>query len=607
MRTIMFVIAWVVLLTSAVVAKDELYAGYAAAEMAGLLGTPVAFFDGADPASLRIGGGNELVRREVVPVEGQPFGQAVRITVLKATDPAYQVQGMTAANSAPIRKGDTILMVFNIRCIASSDPAGTGAFLAYLQLNRDPWTGLISTDVMATRDWQRIYGVGTAPRDFAAGDVALALHLGYQAQTLELGGLMILNLGQNVDASKLPYTRQTYAGREKDAPWRKAAAERIERHRKADLTVSIVDAAGKPVPDAQVHVQMKRHAYGFGSYIESTLLQDTPDARKYREWTLRLFNRATSPIYWADWGWANEKRRADYLGIAQWLHDNGLTTRGHVIIYPGWKFMPAEARKLEKDPDALQQRLLRQVVEVVEATERFGFDEYDVTNELRQLRDLTDILGFDAVVEWFRVARQHNTKAKLAINENTILSHGGKTQLQQDHYAGVIEKLMAAGVGPDVIGMQGHFGEALTPPDRLVEILDRFAKYGKPIHITEFDINTRDEQAQGDYLRDFMTVIFSHPATSNFTQWGFWEGRHWLPQAAMIRRDWSLKPNGQAYMDLVFKAWWTDERRQADANGVCTIRGFLGEYQITVTAGSRTRSVPVSLRRPGTSIRIVLD
>ncbi|MFI5380739.1 MAG: hypothetical protein ACHRHE_15680, partial [Tepidisphaerales bacterium] len=55
----------------------------------------------------------------------------------------------------------------------------------------------------------------------------------------------------------------------------------------------------------------------------------------------------------------------------------------------------AAARKLEEGPAALRQRLLEHIAEVVQATSKYGFDEYDVTNELRQLHDLTDILGQD--------------------------------------------------------------------------------------------------------------------------------------------------------------------------------------------------------------------
>ena len=167
------------------------------------------------------------------------------------------------------------------------------------------------------------------------------------------------------------------------------------------------------------------------------------------------------------------------------------------------------------------------------------------------------------MAEWFKVAREHAPNSRMAINENTILTRGGVTQAEQDNYAEWIQYLIDQGQGPDVIGMQGHFGEAVTGPETVLRILDRFAKFGKAIQITEFDLITRDEQGQARYTRDFLTAVFSHPATDAFTMWGFWEGKMWQPPGAMIRKDWTLKPNGQAWMDLVLKEWWTDGKEKS--------------------------------------------
>ncbi len=580
---------------------------YAAAELAKLPVKAVPLFDGSDLKAFSVSGARELVTHEIIAAEGQAFGDAIRVNVLGPGKQSWDAQLFSPKNTLPVRKGDTLFLILNVRCPSSGDPSGTGTYVARLQTSVAPWTAPISISDNAMPQWQRIYAGGVAERDFAAGEFALTVHLSYHAQKLEFGGVMALNLGRGVDLAKLPFTPKTYGGREQDAPWRKAAAERIERYRKGDLVISVVDAGGKAVAGADVHVQMKRHAFGFGSYIESTILDKTPDAQKYREWTLKLFNRATAPIYWADWGWAGEKGRSQFQGIAQWLKDNGVTTRGHVMIYPGWRFMPAAIRKLEKDPPALRQRLLDHIAEIVQATARYGFDEYDVTNELRQLRDLTDILGYDAVAEWFRTARKYNATARLALNENTIVENGGKTAAEQEHFEKMLQMLVDAKAAPDAIGIQGHFGDSLTPPDRVVQILDRFAKFAKPIHITEFDIETRDEAAQADYMRDFMTAVFSHPSVEAFTQWGFWEGRHWKPLCAMVRKDWTLKPNGLAYMDLVFKQWWTDVQGKTAADGTYAVRGFLGDYQITVTSGGRTTTTSVKLTAPRTRLTVKVE
>jgi endo-1,4-beta-xylanase len=101
-------------------------------------------------------------------------------------------------------------------------------------------------------------------------------------------------------------------------------------------------------------------------------------------------------------------------------------------------------------------------------------------------------------------------------------------------------------------------------------------------------------------------VLF-RSATEAVTVWGFWEGQMWSSLAAMIRKDWTLKPNGQAWMDLVLKQWWTDATAATGPNGSCTTRGFLGDYKITVTVDGREKSGLVKLTRPGATTVVTLD
>jgi GH35 family endo-1,4-beta-xylanase len=136
----------------------------------------------------------------------------------------------------------------------------------------------------------------------------------------------------------------------------------------------------------------------------------------------------------------------------------------------------------------------------------------------------------------------------------------------------------------DGIGIQSHFGWGLTPPDKLVSELDRWGKLGLDIAITEFDINITDEKLQAAYLRDFYTAMFSHPAVKSISMWGFWEGRHWMPDAAMFRKDWSPRPAAQAYENLVLQEWMTNRTGKTGVAGDYKTRGFYGDYQITVKA-----------------------
>ncbi|MCE0498316.1 MAG: endo-1,4-beta-xylanase, partial [Methylacidiphilales bacterium] len=482
-----------------------------------------AVFDGSDLSAFRFITENGQADSSFVPVTGQPFSRALRVKVFGTTQQIYAVQLLSPQTTVSLKKGDHLLFILNARCL-ESPPGGMGRFNAILQASQDPWTGIASESVAISQEWKRIYVEGEVMTDCPAGSYEMTLHLGTQKQTLDLGGFALLNLGQNIDESRLPYNAITYEGDAPDAPWRKAAQERIDQLRKANLTVIVQDKNGKPVPAAEVHIQMQRHAYGFGTFLEYDIADKTSASDKHRAWILKLFNRATTPLYWNDWGWANPKRRELFMKTAQWAQDHHLSTRGHVIVYPAFKFMPSSTLTLKNDPQRLRQVVLDHVKEVVLATKQFSFKEYDVTNELRNCKDLLAIIGKDAVPKWFQVAREYaSPSTHMAINENNILGEAGNTQGQQENYEGWIQYLIDHGQAPDVIGMQGHFSTAVTPPETLLAILDRFAKFGKPIQITEFDINTRDEEGQARYLRDFLTAIFSHPSTEAFTVWGFWE------------------------------------------------------------------------------------
>lgn len=79
-----------------------------------------------------------------------------------------------------------------------------------------------------------------------------------------------------------------------------------------------------------------------------------------------------------------------------------------------------------------------------------------------------------------------------------------------EDYAKMIRFLVENEAAPDGIGFMGHFTEGtLRSIDGLKDVYDRFAKFGIPLQLTEFDIDTRDEQLQADYLRDVMTITFT--------------------------------------------------------------------------------------------------
>ena len=408
-------------------------------------------------------------------------------------------------------------------------------------------------------------------------------------------------------AAAQPPAPATYDGREPDAAWRKAAAQRIETIRKGSLAVAVVDAAGKPVADAEVKVAMKRHAFAFGSAIDAgTLIADTDDGRRYRQTIARCFNKAVFENNLKWWQWENKQCRGMMLKALEWLDKQGIAVRGACLVWPSWKYMPKDVEGLKNDKAALHRRIDRHVRDEVRAL-KGRITEWDAINEPYSNHHVMDILGSDVMVEWFKAAHEEDPAAKLYLNDYSILASGGRDAAHQAHFEKTLKFLLAEGAPLGGIGLQGHFSSEVTAPLRLLEVLDRFAEIGPPLQVTEFDVDTTNRRLQADYMRDFLTTLFSHPKVEGILMWGFWAGRHWRPEAALFDRDWTPRPHAKVWKDLVLKTWWTNAAGRTDARGRFATRGFLGDYEVTATAGGKTGTVRTALTKPGTTVTVRID
>jgi GH35 family endo-1,4-beta-xylanase len=232
---------------------------------------------------------------------------------------------------------------------------------------------------------------------------------------------------------------------------------------------------------------------------------------------------------------------------------------------------------------------------------------WDVLNEPFDNHDLMDLLGPDVMVEWFRTAHTADPGAKLFINDYGILAGGGGTTPHRDHYEKTIRFLVDKGAPFDGIGIQGHFGSALTGPEDVLKILDRYAKFGKQIWITEYDVDVDDEALAGEFTRDLYTTLFSHPAVGGILMWGFWDGAHWHNSAPLYRQDFSIKPAGQAYRKLVLEDFRTNTTGTTDASGTFKTRGFYGTYEVVVSAGGKTKTAQFSFDRAAKPVVVTLE
>ena len=538
---------------------------------------------------------------QAAAVEGEKFGRGLRI--MASSGGAVSAQ---ATVNAPIQAGDVLLLRFHLRSREDREARIEARFEP--EISR--WSSALRMAARSGPAWKIYEYPFSARRDYAPGESRVEFRVRGGEPSVEIGGVELRNYGQRGTKDGLPCTRLDYAGSEPGAAWRQAAAERIERIRKGDLVVSVHDAAGAPVPDVEVNVRMKRHAFGFGSVVNVALLTGqrdqlaAADLERYRKVCLRLFSKAVvvGALKWPQWEQPGTPERVSQ--VVDWLTENRIPLRGHVLVWPSWRWLPARLKELEKDPPALRAAVREHIREEASAL-RGKVCEWDVINEPYSNHDLMDILGKDVMVEWFQDARRADPDVKLYLNDYGILTPDGDAHRR--HFEETIAFLIDRGAPLDGIGMQGHFGSEVTPPEEMLAVLDRFSRFGKDIQVTEFDVDTIDEELQADFTRDLLTVCFSHPAVKGLLMWGFWEGRHWKPNGAMMRPDWSAKPNLRAYEDLVLNEWWTRARGAADSQGCFRVRGFLGDYEVEVKYGDEVSRAEVTLGPDGAAVRLKLE
>ena len=362
-----------------------------------------------------------------------------------------------------------------------------------------------------------------------------------------------------------------------DALRPEAIEARIRQHRMGELIV-------KTGPGAEVRIEQLRHEFWFGTAVSNRMVarsgrrgMSAGDREKYLEVLAENFNAAVheNALKWhqceptAEGGFSYSAAEAIY----EWCAAHEIPMRGHCMFWAVDRNVQDWVRQL--DGEALRAVVKRRATGV---TSRFKgrIEEFDLNNEMIFGNFYRRKLGDGIIKEIAAWAKAGNGDAVLYLNEQGSLASGGR---DVDKYVALIEEVLGQGVPIGGIGCQGHFS-GMVEPEQVQSTLDRLGRFGLPIKITEYDYATPDERLKEEHLREFYTICFAHPAVEGILMWGFWEGAHWRPRAALWKRDWSETPAAKAYRDLVFDKWWTKAHGKADSDGVYRVRAFFGKYSV---------------------------
>ena len=529
--------------------------------------------------------------------------QAVRCEITGQPPQPWAIQ-FQFRTTRKVERNEILLVRFWGRSVDVRAETGSAFIRPLFEMTGPPHDKSLSVDLEITPEWQEYSFPFRSIAAYEAGQASGGFHLGFPDQTIEIADYSLHGFGVGYNMSQLPKTVVSYKGRELDAPWREEAKKRIEQIRKGDMTITVMDSQNQPIAGADVEVRMKRHAFGWGSAVTTrNILLEGADGDRYREIIEKHFTRVVfeNDLKWNQW--ENEGNRERTLQATQWLQKRNIEIRGHCLIWPSWSRMPRDVQTLASDKDALRNRI-DEHIKHASSTMKGLLIDWDVINEPYTNFDVMRILGDEEMIRWFKLVRESDPDVNLYLNDYSILSASGLDKAHQDHFEKTLKFLKDNGAPITGLGMQGHFGGTGTPPERMLNILDRFAELGLDISITEHDIDSDDEEFKADFTRDFLTTTFSHPSVVAVLGWGFWEKSHWRPRGAYYRADWSITPAGQVWLDVVTKEWWTNVDGKTAANGTFNTRVFLGDYEITVKKDGQTKITETAIPKEGSMVKI---
>ena len=177
-------------------------------------------------------------------------------------------------------------------------------------------------------------------------------------------------------------------------------------------------------------------------------------------------------------------------------------------------------------------------------------------------------------------------------------------------YAKLVRESLAAGAAIDVVGIQSHMHKGYWAPEKTWRGCEEYAAFGKPLHFSELTIlsgiiqpnhswkdrrddwfsTARGRGATGRAGARAVSSAFLASGRSRHHLVGFLRSRGaWLgAPAGLVRKDMSPKPAYDALMELIKGQWWSGERTlRTDEQGQVEFDGFLGDYTVTATGGTR--------------------
>ena len=351
---------------------------------------------------------------------------------------------------------------------------------------------------------------------------------------------------------------------------------------------------------------------------------------EYRD-TEEFWNKCKNPKDQRHW------RRPATDPIVEFCNKKGIRAHGHPLVWTGYFAWWIYLEEIPKEKLALYRKVNRdkkpgvypfQKLTQEQAEEMFGsvgetireiterrfkqiaqrygnkIQSWDVVNEsqkdyiagvlipgTRVTRSHIGLLQGDYAFHAFNAAQKY-LPTDVALNINDYIC--------AEKYAEQIAELEKRGARIDIAGMQMHLfnpkesaniaaGKKVQPPDPVLGSMNRVAKTGLPIHMSEITITApgttkRDWDIQAVIAQNLYRAWFSHPNAMGITWWNVVDdcGAPGEPSySGIFTRDMQPKSAYYALNNLINNEWKTKLTVKPDDSGKISFRGFKGTYKIS--------------------------
>ncbi len=412
----------------------------------------------------------------------------------------------------------------------------------------------------------------------------------------------------------------------------------IEKYRKGNMSISIVDENGNIVPNAKIKINQITHEFKFGANLFMLDELETKEKNQlYKDYFKNIFNMATLPFYWSSVEPERGKLRYDKNSekyyrrppidlCIEYCEENGIEPREHGLAYdqtfPLWlKGASVDAAKVE-----LERRFK-------EISERYAnkIPTIEVANEMYWGQGVTEFYTHPSFLEWsYKTADKYFPNNELVINEGTSEAWLYECKCVAPYYA-YTEATKLKGARIDAMGMQFHMffsreeeiekSKKLYNPIHLYNQMNLYSNLVDNLQVTEITIpaysnDPLDEEIQARLTEYLYTVWFSHPNMEQIIYWNLIDGYAYVqdptPEAirrtqgnmtigenvyygGLLRYDMTPKPVYLTLDKLINKRWRTKLELYTQ-NGKVSFRGFGGSYEIEVIVEDKSKKYTLDIR-----------